>query len=105
MFPRSVSLSLPKILAFLARRQSPGGHCILGPSGERIVPHGLSSREGSYLDAQVSVSFFEQRLPSDRLNYIMVVVKLLMKVCLEFLLLDENISFTTLIVWLASFYL
>ncbi|KAL5108967.1 hypothetical protein TcWFU_005461 [Taenia crassiceps] len=79
MFPRAVSLSLPKILAFLARRQSPGGHCILGPSGERIVPQGLSSREGSYLDAQVSVGFFEQRLPSDRLNYIMVVVKLLMK--------------------------
>ncbi|KAH9284372.1 Uncharacterized protein ECG_02261 [Echinococcus granulosus] len=79
MFPQSVSLSLPKVLAFLARRQSPGGHCILGPSGERVVPHGLASRKGSYLDAQVSVGFFEQRLPSDRLNYIMVVVKLLMK--------------------------
>ncbi|VUZ47578.1 unnamed protein product, partial [Hymenolepis diminuta] len=71
MFPRAVSLSLPKILASLTRRQSLSRHC--------IVPQGLAAKEGSYLDAQVSVGFFEQRLPSDRLNYIMVVVKLFMK--------------------------
>lgn len=72
MFPRAVSLSLPKIVASLARRQSRGGRC--------LVPPGSASKEESYLDAQVSVGFFEQRLPSDRLNYIMVVVKLFMKV-------------------------
>ncbi|KAM7535381.1 hypothetical protein Aperf_G00000099591 [Anoplocephala perfoliata] len=69
MFPRAVSLSLPKIVASLARRQSQGGRC--------LVPS--TSKEDSYLDAQISVGFFEQRLPSDRLNYIMVVVKLFMK--------------------------
>lgn len=82
MFPRAVSLSLPKILASLARRQSLSRHC--------IVPQGLAAKEGSYLDAQVSVGFFEQRLPSDRLNYIMVVVKLFMKVS-KFILMDERV--------------
>nr|CDS30018.1 Fragile site associated protein C terminal [Hymenolepis microstoma] len=71
MFPRAVSLSLPKILASLTQRQS--------LSGNGVGPQVVATREGSYLDAQVSVGFFEQRLPSDRLNYIMVVVKLFMK--------------------------
>uniref|UniRef100_A0A5K3F7E2 FSA_C domain-containing protein n=2 Tax=Mesocestoides corti TaxID=53468 RepID=A0A5K3F7E2_MESCO len=79
IFPRAVCLRLPKILAFVARRQCPGGRCVLDSTAEPVVPCGLHSREGLYIDVRVSVGVFEQCLPSDMLNYIVVVVKLFMK--------------------------
>nr|VZI39101.1 unnamed protein product [Spirometra erinaceieuropaei] len=78
-FPRAVSIRLPKILTSIAKCQSSGGNCALGPGGERIISQGLTTKEGSYVDIQSTIGTFDQALPSDTLNYIVVVVKLFMK--------------------------
>lgn len=85
IFPRAVCLQLPKILVAVAKRQSSGGHCTLGPVGERIIPQGLTAKEGSYFDIHATLGIFEQALPSDMLNYIKVVVKLFMNEINEFI--------------------
>ncbi|VDQ13582.1 unnamed protein product [Trichobilharzia regenti] len=89
-FPTSISLPLPRILASIVQRVSSGGRYARGQRKEAILTYGLEAEQGLYLDIQIQIDTLEQNLSTDMLNYIMVVVKLFMKVNLLFV--EYNIT-------------
>lgn len=79
-FPQSIRLALPRIVTTVVRRISSGGRYSRGLRKEPIITEGLTAEQGLYLDIQVTVNTLDQTLTTDMLNYIVVVVKLFMRV-------------------------
>ncbi|KAF5398209.1 hypothetical protein PHET_08369, partial [Paragonimus heterotremus] len=79
-FPRSIKLSLPRILTTVLRRESFGGRYSRGQRKQPMLTQGLTAEQGLYWHVQVKVDILEQTLTTDMLNYIVVVGRLFMKV-------------------------
>ncbi|KAF6768072.1 hypothetical protein AHF37_03389 [Paragonimus kellicotti] len=78
-FPRSIKISLPRILTTVLRRESFGGRYSRGQRRQPMLTQGLTAEQGLYWHVQVKVDTLEQTLSTDMLNYIVVVGRLFMK--------------------------
>lgn len=67
-------------MASIVQRVSSGGRYARSQRKEPMLTYGLEAEQGLYLDIQIQIDTLEQNLTTDMLNYIMVVVKLFMKV-------------------------